>query len=69
MLCKELGLSHKMDSSVFTIAKQKGKYKSKPINMALHEQIKQKYADGMNKSQIAKALGCARATIYNAFGS
>ncbi len=50
------------------IAKQKGKYKGKPVNTVLHEQIQQKYADGMNKSQIALALGCARATVYKALG-
>jgi DNA invertase Pin-like site-specific DNA recombinase len=48
------------------IAKQKGKYKGKPVNEALHDQIRQKYAEGINKMQIAKSLGCARATVYKA---
>ena len=48
------------------IAKQKGKYKGKPVDVVLHEQIRQKYAEGMNKLQIAKTLGCARATVYKA---
>lgn len=48
------------------IAKQKGKFKGKPVNVALHKQIQQRYADGMNKLQIAKTLGCARATVYKA---
>lgn len=48
------------------IAKQKGKYKGKPIDMPLHQQIRLKFADGMNKMQIAKTLGCARATVYKA---
>ena len=48
------------------IAKQVGKYKGKPINQNLHEQIRLKFAEGMNKMQIAKTLGCARATVYKA---
>ncbi len=48
------------------IAKQKGKYRGKPVNEALHDQIRLKYADGMNKMQIAKSIGCARATVYKA---
>lgn len=48
------------------IAKQKGKYKGKPIDLELHEQIRQKYSEGMNKMQIARTLGCARATVYKA---
>lgn len=48
------------------IAKQQGKYKGKPVNESLHEQIRQKYSEGMNKMQIAKTLGCARATVYKA---
>jgi DNA invertase Pin-like site-specific DNA recombinase len=48
------------------IAKQQGKYKGKPVNESLHKQIRQKYSEGMNKMQIAKTLGCARATVYKA---
>jgi DNA invertase Pin-like site-specific DNA recombinase len=48
------------------IAKKKGKYKGKPIDLMLHEQIRMKYAEGINKMQIAKTLGCARATVYKA---
>jgi DNA invertase Pin-like site-specific DNA recombinase len=48
------------------IAKLKGKYKGKPVNEAIHEQIRFKYAKGLNKMQIAKTLGCARATVYKA---
>jgi len=48
------------------IAKAKGKYKGKPLNTGLHEQIRLKYSEGMNKTQIAKTLGCARATVYKA---
>lgn len=49
-----------------SIAKQKGKYRGKPVDMLLHEQIRLKFAEGMNKMQIAKTLGCARATVYKA---
>jgi DNA invertase Pin-like site-specific DNA recombinase len=48
------------------IAKQKGKYRGKPVDVALHEQIRLKSAEGMNKMQIAKSIGCARATVYKA---
>lgn len=48
------------------IAKQKGKYKGKPVDLELHEQIRLKYSEGVNKMQIAKTLGCARATVYKA---
>ncbi len=48
------------------IAKQKGKYKGKPVNQAMHDQIRLKYANGMSKMQIARTLGCARATVYKA---
>lgn len=48
------------------IAKKKGKYRGKPVDMLLHEQIRLKFAEGMNKMQIAKTLGCARATVYKA---
>ncbi|WP_159818133.1 recombinase family protein [Colwellia sp. 20A7] len=48
------------------IAKQKGKYKGKPVDVALHEKIRLKYAEGLNKMQIAKSIGCARATVYKA---
>jgi len=48
------------------IAKQKGKYRGKPVNEALHDKIRQKYSEGVNKMQIAKTLNCARATVYKA---
>lgn len=48
------------------IAKAKGKYKGKPVNEALHDKIRQKYSEGVNKMQIAKTLNCARATVYKA---
>jgi DNA invertase Pin-like site-specific DNA recombinase len=48
------------------IAKSKGKYKGKPVNEILHDQIRLKYAEGLNKMQIARNLGCARATVYKA---
>ena len=51
------------------IAKKKGKYKGKPVNADLHELIRLKYAEGMNKMQIAKTLSCARATVYKAINS
>jgi DNA invertase Pin-like site-specific DNA recombinase len=37
------------------IAKQKGKYRCKLVDVALHEQIRLKYSEGMNKMQIAKS--------------
>ncbi|MDX2370955.1 MAG: recombinase family protein [Colwellia sp.] len=48
------------------IAKAKGKYRGKRINQQLHNQIRELYAQGVNKSQIAKQLGCVRATVYKA---
>jgi DNA invertase Pin-like site-specific DNA recombinase len=48
------------------LAKAKGKYKGKPTNEVLHQQIRLKYAEGLNKAQVAKTLGCARATVYKA---
>jgi DNA invertase Pin-like site-specific DNA recombinase len=48
------------------IAKAKGKYKGKGINKNLHTRIIELYSEGMNKTQIAKTLGCARATVYKA---
>ena len=49
-----------------TIAKAKGKYRGKPINLELHHQIKELIAQGINKTQVAKKLGCTRKTVYNA---
>jgi DNA invertase Pin-like site-specific DNA recombinase len=48
------------------IAKTKGKYKGKGVNKQLHNQIRELYSQGFNKSQIAKNLGCVRATVYKA---
>ncbi|GAA6203876.1 recombinase family protein [Thalassotalea sp. SU-HH00458] len=48
------------------IAKAKGKYRGKRVNHKLHDQIRELYAQGHNKTQIAKKLGCVRATVYKA---
>ncbi|WP_286233688.1 recombinase family protein [Thalassotalea sediminis] len=48
------------------IAKAKGKYRGKQVNQQLHNQIRVLYKQGINKTQIAKQLGCARATVYKA---
>ncbi|WP_446728540.1 helix-turn-helix domain-containing protein [Pseudoalteromonas sp. G4] len=36
------------------------------MNGELHEKIQKMYREGVNKMQIAKTLGCARATVYKA---
>lgn len=51
------------------IAKAKGKYRGKPINLELHQQIKELIEQGINKTQVAKKLGCTRKTVYNALAS
>jgi len=51
------------------IAKAKGKYLGKPVNEALHEKIRELFSQGVNKSQIAKQLGCTRPTVYKALAS
>jgi DNA invertase Pin-like site-specific DNA recombinase len=48
------------------IAKAKGKYLGKPVNEVLHNQIRELFSQGVNKSQIAKQLGCTRPTVYKA---
>jgi DNA invertase Pin-like site-specific DNA recombinase len=48
------------------IAKAKGKYRGKPINEALHDKIRELFSQGINKTQIAKQLGCTRPTVYKA---
>lgn len=48
------------------IARTKGKYLGKPINKALHDRIKELFSQGVNKTQIAKQLGCTRPTVYKA---
>jgi DNA invertase Pin-like site-specific DNA recombinase len=48
------------------IAKAKGKYRGKQVNQKLHNQIRELYSEGVNKTQIAKQLGCVRATVYKA---
>ncbi|TWX65519.1 recombinase family protein [Colwellia demingiae] len=48
------------------IAKAKGKYLGKPVNQVLHEKIRELFSQGVNKSQIAKQLGCTRPTVYKA---
>lgn len=51
------------------IAKAKGKYRGKQVNQQLHNQIRELYARGVNKTQIAKQLGCVRATVYKALSN
>jgi DNA invertase Pin-like site-specific DNA recombinase len=48
------------------IAKAKGKYLGKPVNEALHNQIRDLFSQGINKTQIAKQLNCTRPTVYKA---
>ena len=48
------------------IAIAKGKYLGKPINEVLHEKIRELFNQGINKTQIAKQLGCTRPTVYKA---
>ena len=47
-------------------AKAKGKYCGKPINEVIHGKIRELFSQGVNKSQIAKQLGCTRPTVYKA---
>jgi DNA invertase Pin-like site-specific DNA recombinase len=51
------------------IAKLKGKYKGKPINIELNENICALAKLGTNKSQIAKQLNCSRTTVYKALSN
>ncbi|MEY8214032.1 MAG: recombinase family protein [Colwellia sp.] len=51
------------------IAKLKGKYKGKPINTELNENIRALAKAGTNKSQIAKQLHCSRTTVYKALSN
>ena len=51
------------------IAKLKGKYKGKPVNIELNESIRALAEEGTNKSQIAKQLNCSRTTVYKALSS
>lgn len=51
------------------IAKLKGKYKGKPVNVELNENISALAKEGINKSQIAKQLSCSRTTVYKALSS
>jgi DNA invertase Pin-like site-specific DNA recombinase len=48
------------------IAKNKGKFKGKQPNKALHNKIKELFAQGMSKRAIAIDLGCSRPTVYRA---
>lgn len=48
------------------IAKAKGKYLGKPINKELHNKIRELFDKGINKTEIAKQLGCTRPTVYKA---
>jgi DNA invertase Pin-like site-specific DNA recombinase len=48
------------------IAKAEGKYRGKPVNEVLHDQIRELFSQGINKTQIAKQLGCTRPTVYKA---
>jgi DNA invertase Pin-like site-specific DNA recombinase len=51
------------------IAKLKGKYKGKPVNIELNENICALAKLGTNKSQIAKQLSCFRTTVYKALSN
>jgi DNA invertase Pin-like site-specific DNA recombinase len=51
------------------IAKQQGKYKGKPIQVELRDNIRTLDAEGVNKMQIAKRLNCSRTTVYKALSS
>ena len=51
------------------IAKKKGKYKGKPVNVELNESIRSLAKIGTNKSQIAKQLDCSRTTVYKALAN
>ena len=51
------------------IAKQKGKYKGKPVNVELNENIRELADKGINKMQIAKQLNCSRTTVYKTLSS
>ena len=51
------------------IAKLKGKYKGKPVNIELNENIRALGNMGINKSQIAKQLDCSRTTVYKALAN
>ncbi|WP_371188876.1 recombinase family protein [Thalassotalea maritima] len=44
-------------------AKLEGKYKGRPINLALHENISNLLSDGKSYTYIQKILGCSRHTI------
>ena len=48
------------------LAKASGKYSGRRSNKTLHKQIQQLFAEGVNKTQIAKRLHCAKATVYRA---
>ncbi|WP_232596084.1 helix-turn-helix domain-containing protein [Photobacterium phosphoreum] len=51
------------------IAKLKGKYKGKPVNIELNENIRALAQVGINKFQIAKQLNCSRTTVYKALSN
>ncbi|MBA6232429.1 MULTISPECIES: helix-turn-helix domain-containing protein [unclassified Colwellia] len=51
------------------LVKLKGKYKGKPVNVELNENICELAKLGNNKSQIAKQLNCSRTTVYKALSS
>lgn len=51
------------------IAKLKGKYKGKPVNVKLNENICALAKTGINKSQITKQLSCSRTTVYKALSN
>lgn len=48
------------------LAKSQGKHLGRFKNEKLHRQIKDYFAEGMNKNLIAKTLGCSRSTVYRA---
>jgi len=51
------------------IAKQKGRYKGKQINVQLKKDILALSEKGINKTQIANQLNCSRTTVYKALSS
>ncbi|HHR5860602.1 TPA: recombinase family protein [Providencia alcalifaciens] len=44
-------------------AKQEGKYKGSPINLILHQNIKDLLMEGKSYSQIENLIGCSKHTI------
>jgi len=64
MLVVSISLSVLLMLERHYIAKLKGKYKGKPINIGLNENIRTLAKMGSHKSQIDKQLNCSRTTVY-----